>query len=401
MDIRTKIKSLPLSAGVYLMKDKSGRVIYVGKAAHLKKRVASYLNKSHTAYKNKVLLEHIYDIEIIPTVSEHEAFLLESRLIKRFKPRYNISLKDDKSFPFIKITHDDYPRVFIGRKNPSEDVDYFGPYTSAKLLRSALKSLRKVFGFCNCHRFPKSSCLDYHLGLCPGPCIGKISKRDYKKSIQDFKYFLNRGSSGLVKNLEERMQHCARIKKFEEAIKLREKIRSLGLLFQQSSRPDFYRLGLDKQPYRIEAFDVSNLFGNEAVGAMVTFIDGKPFKNDYRRFRIRMVEGIDDYKMIGEILNRRYSRVVKEDLTRPDLIIIDGGRGHLNIASQQLTDLGLHIPIIAIAKAKDLIYTVTEDRPIRLGRLNLTLQLIQRIRDEAHRFAIKYHKLLRKKKAGV
>lgn len=405
MNIKTKIKSLPTSPGVYLMKDKDKKVIYVGKAANIRKRVSSYFNRPLLSYKNEALLRQVYDIETITAVSEHEAFLLESRLIKELQPYYNISLKDDKSFPFIKITRQDYPRLFIGRKKPNEDVEYIGPYTNAKLLRLALKSLRKVFPFCTCKRFPKR-CLNVHLGLCPGPYTGKISPKDYRKNIRDLKHFLEKGSRSLIGDLQERMQHYAKIKKFEEAIKLREKIKALSLIFEQSSLNErtWGALDLEKAPYRIEAFDISNIFGNEAVGSMVTFVNGKPNKDDYRRFKIRLIDGIDDYKMLSEVLNRRYSRVIKENLGKPDLIIIDGGKGHLNVASQQLKDLGLNIPIIAIAKEKELIYTVPrldslkKNTPVKLDRENQALQLIQRVRDEAHRFAVKYHRLLRKKK---
>ncbi|MDD5005085.1 MAG: excinuclease ABC subunit UvrC [Candidatus Omnitrophica bacterium] len=398
MDIKESIKSLPQGPGVYLMKDKQGRVIYVGKAANIKKRVLSYFSRPQPSYKNEVLLRQLYDISTITTASEHEAFLLESRLIKQLRPHYNISLKDDKSFPFIKITRQDYPGIFIGRKKPNEDVEYFGPYTNAKLLRLALKSIRKVFKFCNCYKFPKKECLNFHLGLCSAPCTGRISRRDYIKNIQDFKHFLKRGSLSLTGILEKRMQHYARLKKFEEALKLREKIKALGLLSEQSSSGDWDAIGLDRPPYRIEAFDVSNILGNEAVGSMVTFIGGKPCKNDYRRFRIKIVKNIDDYKMLGEILHRRYNRVIEESLDKPDLIVIDGGRGHLNVASGELRYLGLDIPIIAIAKDQELIYTVTRELPLKLDRHSGVLQLIQQLRDEAHRFAINYHKLLRKKK---
>jgi len=397
VDIKKKIKSLPSSPGVYLMKNNRGRVIYVGKAAIIRKRVSSYFSKSHSNIKNSALLNQIHEVESIPTISEHEAFLLESRLIKQLKPRYNIDLKDDKSFPFLKITKQDYPRIFIGRKKPNEKVEYLGPYTNSGLLRLALKSLRKAFPFCSCHKFPKRECLNFFLGLCPAPCANRISKKDYKKNISDFKHFLKRGSLSLIKVLKQRMQSLSESKKFEQAIKLREKIKALGLLHEQS-KPNVWRnLGLDRQPRRIEAFDISNLFGDQAVGSMVTFVDGRPLKNDYRRFKIKIAKGIDDYKMLSEILGRRY-RWVSKNLAQPDLIIIDGGRGHLNTAWQQLKQLSLSIPIIAIAKEQELIYTVMKNRAINLNKHDAALQLIQRARDEAHRFAINYHKLLRKKK---
>ncbi|MFH1621741.1 MAG: excinuclease ABC subunit UvrC [Candidatus Omnitrophota bacterium] len=397
MDIKKKIKSLSIKPGVYLMKDKNGWVIYVGKAANIKKRVASYFNKQQSTIKNEILINQIYNVETIEASSEHEAFLLESRLIKQLKPHYNISLRDDKSFPFIKITKQDYPRIFIGRKKLGENVEYIGPYTNAKSLHLALKHLRKIFPFCSCHKFPKKECLNFYLNLCLGPCTDKISQRNYRRSIRDFKHFLKKGSQSLIKDLQERMQYFSRIKKFEEALELREKIKALGLLNEQSRPGTWENLGLDKEPNRIEAFDISNLLGNQAVGSMVTFLNRHPLKEGYRRFKIKIKEGIDDYGMLKEILNRRYSRAVKDNLIKPDLIVIDGGRGHLNLAFQQLKDQGLSIPIIAIAKEQELIYTVKKKEPIVFDKDNIILQLIQHARDEAHRFAIKYHKLLRKK----
>ncbi|MDD5617996.1 MAG: excinuclease ABC subunit UvrC [Candidatus Omnitrophica bacterium] len=398
MDIKKKIESLPQTPGVYLMQDKNGAVIYVGKAANIRKRAASYFNKPQASYKNEILARQIQDIKIIPTISEHEAFLLESKLIKQLKPRYNISLKDDKSFPFIKITKENYPRVFIGRKKPGEKVEYFGPYTNAKLLRLALKSLRKAFKFCICRVFPKKTCLDFHIGLCSAPCAGEISKSDYRKNIRDFKIFLRKGSASFIKDLEKRMKLCAENKKFEDAIKLREKIKALGLISDQAEPKDWGIFGLDRQPRRIEAFDISNISGAQAVGSMVTFIDNNPSKNDYRRFKIKMIWGIDDYAMLREVLERRYKRIINDNLEKPDLIVIDGGRGHLNVALKEIYNLSLDIPIIAIAKGEELIYTVKNGSPLKLERESPMLQLIQHIRDEAHRFAINYHKLLRKKK---
>ena len=210
------------------MKDKEGTVIYVGKAANVRKRAASYFRKSPQAIKQELMREHIHDIEITATASEHEAFLLESRLIKRFKPHFNVSLKDDKSFPFIKITQHDYPRVIIGRRKPHEQVSYFGPYTNSSALRQAVLSLRKVFPFCSCRQFPKNACLDYHLGLCWGPCVSKVSKAAYRNMIVDFKHFLLKGSKSLMERLQKRMHACVKKKSYEEAIVLRDPYSSLG-----------------------------------------------------------------------------------------------------------------------------------------------------------------------------
>lgn len=398
MDIKKKIKVLPSGTGVYLMKGAKGVVLYVGKASNLRKRVASYFRTSYVAAKNEILVENICDIETISTASEHEAFLLESRLIKRFTPHFNVSFKDDKSFPFIKITREDYPRILIGRRKPKERVEYFGPYTNVGMLRCAVKSLREIFPFRSCRQFLKNACLDYHLGLCGAPCIGRVSKREYKKIIADFKHFLRKGSKSLLSNLEKRMQRATERRRYEEALQLRDRIQALGLLAKQSKVGLFDLLGFSKEPHRIEAFDVSTLLGTESVGSMVTFIGGEPSKNNYRRFKIKWVEGIDDYRMIQEVMYRHYSRVAREHIDKPDLIVIDGGRGHLNVASRALHSVGLAIPMIAIAKDQELIYTIQNKNPIALSHDNRELQLMQRIRDEAHRFALAYHHLLRKKK---
>jgi len=397
MDSKEKIKSLSRGPGVYLMKDRAAHVIYVGKAADLKKRVSSYFQKKPRETRNALLISQIADIETIETASEHEAFLLESRLIKRYKPRFNVSLRDDKSFPFIKITREPYPRVLIGRRKPNEAVEYIGPYTNVRALRAAVQSLRKIFPFCSCRRFLKTVCLDYHLGLCSGPCADKISKEHYRKIISDFKHFLLKGSRSLAQQLEKNMHSCIAAQRYEDALQLRERIKALGVLAQQSKSSLFELVGIFQEPRRIEAFDISTLLGKESVGSMVTFISGKPSKNNYRRFKIKSVEGIDDYMMIKEVIHRRYRRVVAESLERPDLIVIDGGKGHLSAASDALRKEGLDIPMIAIAKEKELIYTIKHAQPIALRADDRQLQLIQRVRDEAHRFALAYHHLLRKK----
>jgi len=395
--IKEKIAALAHEPGVYVMKNTAGRIIYVGKAKDLKKRVASYFVKTPSSYKNASLVQRVSDVQTMTTPSEHQALLLEARLIKKHKPRYNVDLKDDKSFPFIKITKEAFPRVFVGRKRPGENVEYIGPYTNAKLLRSALQSIRRAFAYCTCKRFKKKTCLDYHLGLCAGPCDGSVSQSAYRKLIRDLKYFLHNGSKRFIVKLTHQMNTYSKKHKFEDALAVKERIRALETLFAQSKPSLAIALGLAKEPRRIEAFDISNLFGNEAVGSLVTFIDGKPSKDNYRRFRIRMVSGIDDYKMLQEVVRRRYQRVIAEGLSQPDLIIIDGGKGQLTAASIQLAALGLTIPIIAIAKKEELIYTLTEKMPLQLARDSAALQLVQRIRDEAHRFAVSYHHVLRRK----
>lgn len=403
--LKNIIKELPETAGVYIFKDDQGRIIYIGKAKSLRKRVQAYFSRFLSA-KTQAMVAKIADIEYRITGSESQAQLLEASLIKEHLPVYNISLKDDKSFPLIRITDEEFPAIYICRRkkiNPQDTSLYIGPYTNAKLLRQALRSIRKIFGFRSCKRIPKKICLYGKINLCPAPCVGKISIKDYQEIIQEIKMFLTSQNEKLIEHLNLKMQLLAKEKRFEEAARIRDQIYALSAILKpQRTYLDELEdlknlLGLKKMPERIEAFDVSNLFGKEACGSMVSFYKGLPDKANYRRFRIKTVEKIDDYKMLAEILFRRYSRLIKENLPLPDLILIDGGRSHLLTAKRQLSKLGLKIPLVSIAKEKENIYIPNKTKPIRLNSATPALNLIRRIRDEAHRFAIKYHRLLRKK----
>jgi len=408
--ISNGVKDFPNKPGVYLMKDGEGRVIYVGKALSLKKRVRSYFFKSQPSVKTRIMLSYCRQIGRIVTPSEHDALILEAGLIKKYKPRFNISLKDDKSYPYIKITKEGLPRVFIGRRKKfAEDVDHFGPYTSSRLLRRALTILRKTFPFCTCRKFPKKPCLNYHMGLCAGPYQKKISKKAYVDIIKALGDFLTKRDSDIIDDLSLKMRGFVRAEKFEEAARLRDNLEALSILASLKKtglgRPsgpadDLLALGLDKEPARVEAFDISDIGGSLAVGSMVTFNNGEPDKGNYRRFRIKTVSGNDDYAMMGEVVRRRYVRLVREiGALKPDLIVIDGGLGHLEAARGVLKELDLELPIIAIAKSEELIYTVNHKNPVKLSADSGVLRLIQRARDEAHRFALKYHHLLRAKHA--
>jgi len=404
---KEKVKDFPDEPGVYIMKDAEGRVIYVGKALSLKKRVASYFSKTQDSLKTGIMLGAVAAIEYRRTPSEHEALILESELVKRHQPRFNVTLKDDKSFPCIKVTREAVPRVFIGRRKKNEDgVDYFGPYTNAKLLRRALNILRKGFPFCSCRRFPKKVCLNYDLKLCAGPCQGKISKKAYRQIIRGLEGFLSKKDSDLIGELSLKMRRLVLAERFEEAAKSRDLLEALSLLISLKKfdaeqmlffESDFEKLGLKKEPRRVETFDISNIASDQAVGSLVSFYKGKPDKDNYRRFKIKTVARIDDYAMLREVVRRRYERLRAESARMPDLIVIDGGPGHLEAARGVLEGLGLSIPMIAIAKSQELIYTVYHKGPLKLGRDSKALRLIQAARDEAHRFALKYHRLLRRK----
>jgi excinuclease ABC subunit C len=393
------------------MKDAKDLILYIGKASNIKKRVSSYFYGRYTpSARTQMLISRVKKIGHIITISEAEALILESSLIKRHRPKYNVALKDDKSYPYLKLTvAEDYPRLFVTRKIKNDGSRYFGPYTNAKLLRKAVYMMKRIFQLRVCNRLPKSECLNYHLKQCLAPCIGEVDKRQYNMAVGDLILFLEGKKELLLKDLTTRMLDFAKDMKFEEASKIRDRIEALGIAVKGRVQYDFDKiltelkqvLGLKKIPKRIEAFDVSTLFGKEAVGSMIPFYNMKFEKNSYRKFKIKTVEKIDDYRMMQEIVSRRYERVLKDKLLVPDLIIIDGGRGHLSVAKKALDRLGLsRIPVIGIAKEFEHIYLPTSKEPIRLPRNSGILHLIQRMRDEAHRFAIAYHRRLREKKSS-
>jgi excinuclease ABC subunit C len=407
MDIRKKVNSLPLTSGVYLMRNADGTIIYVGKAVSLRKRVQSYFRLTpHQDSKTTLLVKNIHDIEYIETASEAEALILEASLIKEHTPKYNIELRDDKSYPLIEISHDLFPRISIERPAVrKKDVTYYGPYVSAGLIREALTIIRKIFHFRTCHPFPNKECLDYHMGLCDAPCIQKISTADYAKNIRRIRFILEGKKDELYRNLRKEMEDLSFAHRFEEAAKVRDQLQAIGALYSGSSDINYYKeaeqlqraLNLPRMPQRIETFDISNIMGNQAVGSMVSFLNGKPDKSHYRRFRIKEVKGIDDFKMIGEIVKRRYRRLKNEGKPYPDLIVIDGGKGQLSAAVKELQDLQIDIPIISLAKREEEVFLPHKKNPIRLNMNSLGLQLLQHMRDEAHRFAISYHRVIRRK----
>ncbi|RJO65105.1 MAG: excinuclease ABC subunit UvrC [Candidatus Omnitrophota bacterium] len=407
-ELKDKISSLPESCGVYLFKDARGHIVYVGKAKSIKKRVQSYFNRFLSS-KTQSLVAKIADIEYKTTTSESQAQLLEALLIKDFQPYYNISLKDDKSFPLIRITNEQFPLVSICRSKSRKKGDaafYFGPFTSAKLLRQALKVIRRIFGFRSCKKMPKQPCLYYRVKLCPAPCVGKISPSQYQEVIKGIKMFLESRYEALLGVFLGKMHNAVTQACFEEAAKIRDQISALSIIGQSATQAGTHEeiedlknlLGFRKVPLCIEAFDISNISGKEACGSMVYFYKGVADKNNYRRFRIKGVEGIDDYAMIREVVQRRYSRLIREGAALPDLIIIDGGKSHLAVAKKEVRGLGLHIPLISIAKDREHIYREGKKAPLKLNSDTPGLNLIRRIRDEAHRFAVAYHHILRRKK---
>lgn len=411
MNLQQTIQSLPLTSGVYLMKDKDGTIIYVGKAVSLRKRVQSYFRKQTGSFKTDLLVAAIDSIDYINTASEAEALILEASLVKKHMPKYNIELKDGKTYPHIQVTKEEFPLVSVVRLNSQKGkkikADYYGPYTSPALIREALIIIRKIFHFRSCENLPNKPCLDYHIGLCDAPCIDHVSAEDYRKNIRRVEYILEGRKDELLKSLHEDMEVLAREKKYEQAAKVRDQIRAIGALYSSTMDVNYFKeaeqleraLNLARPPARIECFDISNIMGQQAVGSMVSFLNGRPDKSNYRRFKIKMVEGIDDFQMMAEVVRRRYTRLKNEGAIFPDLIIVDGGKGQLSSACGELKKLDVVIPIISLAKREEEVFVPGRRNSIILSKDSLGLRLLQRVRDEAHRFAVYYHRLLRSKKA--
>jgi len=407
MDIKKAIKNIPKTPGIYLFFDKFGDIIYIGKAANLKKRVSGYFRKKLLDRRIELLVSNTTKIDYIPTSSSAEALLYEASMIKKKRPKYNIALKDDKAYPYLKlIAKEPYPRLTITRKYEKNGSVYYGPYTNVKLLRRALSMMKRIFPLRTCNKIPNKSCLNLSLGQCLGPCVNKDIDASYRETVGDVKLFLKGRKKQLIKRLSKRMNKFSGTLEYEKALKIKNQIEALSAVVEEG-RPLFpldrdlrqlkEAIGLGHIPARIEAFDISNISGYGSVGSMVTFFNSKPLKKDYRRYRVKTVSEIDDYAMTREIVRRRYSRLIQEKKNLPDLILIDGGKGHLNAAYRQLKELGLKLPLIAIAKKPERILKVGKKGPINLSYRSKAFKLIQRIRDEAHRFAITYQKIVRKK----
>ncbi|MBR4944370.1 MAG: excinuclease ABC subunit UvrC [Peptococcaceae bacterium] len=552
MSLQTKLENLPTSPGVYLMKNDQDEIIYVGKAINLRNRVRSYFRElKPDQAKTKALVKHIADLEYILADNELEALVLECNLIKKYRPKYNINLKDDKTYPYLKITKEDYPQVVVTRKVLKDGARYFGPYPSVNELRNSLEMIRKIFPFRSCKQKVFTNdrpCLNAHIQMCYAPCIGRISKEEYNELIEQVALFFEGKQDGLVKRLRTEMEQAAENLEFEQAARLRDQLQGLEQILTQqkavlggeddqdviamarginqccvqiffvrggkivgrenyflrgtdeSSRGEvlasfmkqFYlncqfiprnilleteleeqevleqwltdkkesrvylkvpkrgqakelvelvgknasealarqeqedtlrqqrssgvleelqqALGLPNVPERMECYDISNTQGTESVASMVVFVDGKPKKDQYRRFKIKTVEGANDYASLKEVLTRRFRRGLAEQAegaeenqkfgTFPDVIMMDGGKGQVNIALEVLAELGLDIPVCGMVKdnrhrTRGLYYNNTE---IPMDDHSELFLLITRMQDEAHRFAITYHRSLRGKR---
>ncbi|MDK4196603.1 excinuclease ABC subunit UvrC [Staphylococcus pseudintermedius] len=528
--IKQKLGVLPMEPGCYLMKDRQNQVIYVGKAKKLRNRVRSYFTGAHDT-KTTRLVREIVDFEYIVTSSETESLLLELNLIKKYQPRYNILLKDDKSYPFIKITKERHPKLIVTRTVRKGSGKYFGPYPNAYSAHETKKLLDRIYPFRKCDKMPDRLCLYYHIGQCLGPCVYPVQQEEYGRMTKEITDFLNGEDKTILKNLEEKMIKASENLEFEQAKEYRDLIQHVNNLtkkqkimsvdqtvrdvfgyhvdkgwmciqvffirqgnliereatmfpLQQTPEEEFYtfigqfyqlnqhflpkevhipkqldvemvhtvvdtnivtpqrgqkkqlvdmanknaRISLENKfeliardesrtvkaieqladamgiqiPIRIEAFDNSNIQGVDPVSAMVSFVDGKPDKKGYRKYKIKSVEGPDDYKSMQEAVRRRYTRVLNEGLPLPDLIIVDGGKGHMSSVADVLeNELGLDIPIAGLAKndkhqTSELLYGETA-QVVPLKKNSQAFYLLQRIQDEVHRFAITFHRQTRQK----
>ncbi len=429
-----KAHSLPAVPGVYLMKDAAGVVLYVGKASSLPARVSSYFVPSADLGPKKMpMLDTVEDFDVIECESEWEALLTENRLIKDIHPKFNARLTDGKSFPYLVVTmRDDFPGVFITREPMAPQfrgAKVLGPFTSPYALRESVQLLQRVFRFRTCHldiregdqtRRHFRPCLLYPIKQCTAPCAAKIDKDAYREDIKRFVRFLESKRSVMLREMRLQMQEESDAHRFEQAAVLRDQIKALEKLDDrgkagQGWQPEVEsfvqdpRKGLESlartlgitEPIRcLEAIDIAHLQGGETVGSKVCFVDGRPFKNEYRRFKIKSVEGgNDDYASIREVVSRRYREAGAGQELYPDVILIDGGLGQLHAAMQAFEQLDVRPPmVISLAKKEELIYAQAKSEPIRLGRENPGLRLCQAIRDEAHRFAQHYHHILRRKK---
>jgi excinuclease ABC subunit C len=428
-----KVKQFPASPGVYLMKDAKGVVLYVGKAKNLRNRASHYFSKAAAEdARTADLVPLIADIDFLPAESEVDALLLEARLVKDIQPRFNVELKDDKTFPYLQIRmREDFPRVEFTRQPRRRGVRLYGPFTSARTLRHAIRVLQRIFQFRTCGLDIDADdsrwrwfrpCLLHSIRQCTAPCNFRVTKEEYRKQIRSLRMVLEGKKDRLIREMEREMEEASKALLFEKAARLRDDIAALQGLGQRGDverdvQPEVFPidpkkglaglrkvLGLTQTPRTIEGVDIAHLGGSDTVASLVSFIDGLPFKPGYRRYRIKSVQGIDDFASIREVVTRRFRnahlrRSGDEGQVFPDILLIDGGKGQLNAALDAFAVLGVEPPcLISLAKREEEIYRPGEAEPLRLSRHAAALRLLQYVRDEAHRFAQHYHHILRRKK---
>ena len=404
-------------------------MIYIGKAKNLRARAGSYFLKAAELDRRTAdLVQEIRDIDYLSADSEVDALLLESRLIKDVQPRFNSDLKDDKTFPYLQITtHEDFPRVEFTRQPRQKGVKLYGPFTSAGSLRGAIVVLQRIFKFRTCSLDIDANdeqwrwfrpCLLASIDQCTAPCNLRISKEEYRRDINRLKTFLEGGKTRLLAEMRQEMLTASGQLEFEKAARLRDEIRLLETLdkrgdLEENVQPEVFLvdpkkglaglekvLGLKGPPRVIEGVDIAHLQGNETVASLVQFIDGLPFKAGYKRYRIQTVDGIDDFRSIHEVVSRRFSRLVREGASLPDIFLVDGGKGQLSAAQDALDSLGIEAPcLISLAKREEEVFVPGKSEPLRLSRDSYSLRLLEYVRDEAHRFAQHYHHFLRHKRS--
>jgi excinuclease ABC subunit C len=423
--VRSKFPNAP---GIYLFQDKVGRVLYIGKAKNLRARVGSYfLAAAAGDERTSHLVREAYDVEFVEAESDVDALLMEARLVKDIQPKYNRVLRDDKSFPYLQITtHEDYPRVEVTRQPMTSGAKLYGPFANAGSLRGALQVLQKVFKFRTCSLDIESDddrwrwfrpCLLASINQCTAPCNLRIGKEEYRKDIKRLRMFLEGNRKKLLDEMRQEMAEASAGLKFEQAARLRDEIRMLERLKERGEldtheQPEVFYvdpkkglaglqkiLGLPSRPRNVEGVDIAHLGGTETVASLVQFIDGLPFKPGYRRFRIRDVEGVDDYASIREVVARRFRKLRDDGDVFPDILLIDGGLGQLRKALEAFQALEIKPPVVlSLAKKEELVYVAGRSKPLRLSRRSYSLRLLQYVRDEAHRFAQHYHHILRRKR---
>lgn len=432
--LKGKLAKLPKEPGVYLYKDISGQIIYVGKAAVLKNRVRQYFQKSRPFDpKTTALVKEIVDLEHITVETEIDALFLEAELVRRYQPRYNILLRDDKSTSYIRIDiKANHPTVTITRRPLDDGAEYFGPYFNALLIRTALKQLRKAFPYStHTGAIPKRACLMYQIGLCPGLEEGKTSLDDYRKNLKQLISYIKGNRVSIVNEIEIDMKRAAKNQDYELASRLRNQLFALkglkkSIVFSRQEFMDISKdeglselaslLGLAKVPKRIEGYDISHMSGTDTVASMVVFSNGMPNKTEYRKFKM-IRPGNDDFAHMFEVINRRLSASNVKKWGKPDLFLIDGGKGQLSAASKARDDMGFSkIPMIGLAKREEeiVLKTVEFERlnppksayvtrteefiKVELLKTSNAVKLLQRIRDESHRFAVSYHTVLKRQR---
>lgn len=463
-DLQKKLRDVPHKPGVYLHKDRFGTVIYVGKARDLRKRLASYFTPSRqrlAEHKTRALIQSIWDFEIHEVRNEPESLLLEGKLIKEYRPKYNVAFRDDKRFLLVKVHPDEpWPKFQLTRLKKDDGARYFGPFAHSGALRQTISWMNREFGLRSCRPLNPGEkdyqhCSNDVIRNCTAPCIGRITREEYMSKVDQACEFIAGHSKDLVRSIEEEMAEAAQNLDFERAAELRDMIENV----KKTLRPtrQFKKRGvpgkainpeadvkelqeylqMDREPTVMECFDISNISSNHIVASMVRFRNGVSDNNNYRRYRIRTVKGQDDFASMAEVIRRRYSRILLEarervgeevadatqenplDVMRrleielaeaetakkkpfvrlPDLVIVDGGKGQLSKAVQELNRLGLHdLPVIGLAKQHEEVFVPGESEPIIIPHDKGALKLLQRIRDEAHRFANGYHQLLMKRR---